>query len=122
MQAASAALFRLKGLRKDLGEDYRIDRAEARVSAVQGVAPEKVRALVKKSIDSMPEDDLAASEYKLDYARIFAITGLANEAIEILDAILLPPGETSVYTLNLDPAFDDIRDHPEFVAMIERHK
>ncbi len=120
--AANAALFRLKGLRTELGEDYRIDRAEARISAVQGATADKIRALVKKSMDSMPQDDLAASAFKLDYARIFAIKGLAGEAVEILESILLPPGETSVYTLNLDPAFDGIRDNPEFVAMIERHK
>ena len=122
VQAASAALFRLKGLRKDLGEDYRIDRAEARVIAIQGATGDKIRALVKKSMASMPEDDLVESEFKLDYARIFAITGLATEAIEMLESILLPPSETSVYTINLDPAFDGIRNHPEFVAMIERHK
>jgi len=35
-QAAAAALFRLKGLRAELGDDYRLDLAEARIRALQG--------------------------------------------------------------------------------------
>jgi len=121
-QAAGAALFRLEGMRTELGEDYRIDLARARVSAIQGVGPEKIRALVQKSMSSRPTDDVAAFQYNLEYAHTFGIAGMAPEAIEILDAILLPPSDTSVYKIDLDPAFDGIRDDPEFVAMMERHR
>ncbi len=121
-QAANAALFRLQGLRTELGQDFRIDLAEARLSAIQGSAPAEVRALVQKSMSSRTTDDLAAFEFKLEYARIFGIAGMAAEAIEMLESIWQPPSGTSVFTLDLDPAFDGIRDDPGFVAMMEQHR
>ena len=121
-QAASAALFRLSGLRTELGEDYRIDLAEARVSAIQGADPDKVRTMVQKSQLSKPTDDVAAIQFDLDYAQIFGIAGMAPEAIEIIESILQPPSATSVYTVDLDPAFDAIRNNPEFVTMLERYR
>ena len=121
-QAAGAALFRLKGLRTQMGEDFRIDLAEARVSAIQGVAPEKVRMLVQKAMLTEPKDDLAAFEIRLVYAQIFGIAGMAPEAIEMLEPILLPPSNTSVHTVDLDPAFDGIRNDPEFLALMERNR
>ena len=121
-QAAGAALFRLKGLHTQLGEDHRIDLAEARIRALQGAAPEEVRALVQKSISSVPEDNLAAFETRFTHAQIFAIAGMAPEAIDMLDSVLIPPSATSVYMVDLDPVFDSIRDDPEFIAMLERNR
>jgi hypothetical protein len=121
-QAAAAALFRLKGLRTQLGEDYRIDLAEARVSAIQGVAPDKLRALVKKSMSSAPTDELAAFQNQYIYAQIFGMAGMVSDVIETLDSIWLPPSDTSAEKVNVDPAFDGIRNDPDFVAMLEEHK
>jgi len=121
-QAAGAALFRLKRLRTELGEDYRIDLAEARVSAIQGVDPDKVRTMVQKSQLSKPTDDVAAIQFDLNYAQIFGIAGMAPEAIKIIESILQPPSSTSVFTVDLDPAFDAIRNNPEFVSMMERYR
>ena len=121
-QAAGAALFRLKGLHTQLGEDHRIDLAEARIRALQGAAPEEVRALVQKSISSVPEDNLAAFETRFTHAQIFAIAGMAPEAIDMLDSVLIPPSATSVYMVDLDPVFDSIRDDSEFIAMLERNR
>ena len=111
-----------ESLRRELGDDYRIDMAVARVSAIQGADADKVRTLVQKSRLSKPTDNLAAFQFELDYAQIFGIAGMAPEAIEIIDSILQPPSDTSVYMIDLDPAFDGIRDDPEFVAMMERHR
>ena len=121
-QAAGAALFRLKGLRMELGEDHRVDLAEARVRALQGADGEEVRALVQKSIASVPADEVAAFETRFTHAQIFAIAGMAPEAIDMLEPVLKQPSATSVYTVDLDPAFDAIRDDPEFIAMIERNR
>jgi tetratricopeptide (TPR) repeat protein len=121
-QAASAALFRLKGLQTELGEDHRIDLAEARVRALQGAAPEDVRTLVQKSISSVPADELAAFEARFTHAQIFAIAGMAPEAIDMLESVLKPPSATSVFMVDLDPAFDSIRDDPGFIAMMERNR
>ncbi len=72
-QAASAALFRLKGLRAELGEDHRIDLAEARIRAIQGADPTEIMALVQKSIASVPADNLAAF-----VSRLYPCTNFCN--------------------------------------------
>jgi len=121
-QAAGAALFRLNGLHTELGEDYRLDLAEAMVSAMQGISPEDISTKVRKSMSSMPADNLAAFQYKLRYAQVFGIAGMTTEAIELLEPLLRPPSNTSVFTIDLDPSFDGIREMPEFVAMMEQHR
>jgi len=118
-QAASAALFRLKGLSAELGEDYRIDLAVARIRALQGASQDEVRTLVEKSKSSAPEDHLAEFQTRYTYAQIFAIAGMTGDAIKVLESLMSPPSDTSVYRIDLDPAFDGIRDNPEFVAMMD---
>lgn len=120
--AANAALFRLQGLRSELGDDYRIDLAQAMMSAIQGGTAEDIQVRMQKSMASKPRDKVHEMRFKLEYARIYAITGLAAEAIEMLEPLFSPPSETSVYTVDLDPAFDGIRENPEFIAMMERHR
>jgi TolB-like protein/Tfp pilus assembly protein PilF len=120
--AAEAAQFRLQGLRVKLGDDYRIDLADAQIDAIKGADPETLRNLVQKSVASRPEDKVAEVGFKLDIARIFAMAGMTAETIELLDPLFTPPSETSVYTIGLDPAFDGIREDPEFAAMMERHR
>ena len=121
-QAANAALFRLQGLREEPGDQHRIDIAEAMVNAVRGSDPEAVKLLVQKAMASAPRDEVAAFQIRFDYARIFAIAGMAAEAIEMLESVLPPPSDTSIYIIDLDPAFDSIRDTPEFVAMTGRYR
>lgn len=106
----------------ELGEDHRIDLAEARIRALQGAAPDEVRTLVKKSVSSVPEDNVAIFETGYTHAQIFAIAGMASEAIDMLEPLLKPPSTTSVYVIDLDPAFDSIRDDPGFLALMERNR
>ncbi len=121
-QAAAAALFRLKGLSTELGEDYRVDLAQARIRALQGAGPEEVRALVQKSVSQLPTDNVAVFESKLTFAKIFGIAGMVTEAIEMLEPLFQPPSEVSAHLVELHPAFDDIRDDPGFSAMMERNR
>ena len=121
-QAASAALFRLKGLHVQLGEDHRIDLAEARIRAIQGAAPAEIETLIDKSASSMPADDLAAFEIRFTHAQIFAIAGMVSESIEALEPLFKPPSTVSPYVIDLDPAFDGIRDDPAFMAVMERNQ
>ena len=121
-QAAAAALFRLKGLHTELGEDYRIDIAEARIRAIQDVAPDELRTLVRKSVSSMPADEVAEFEIQFTHAQIFAIAGMAPEAIERLEPLFEPPSTVSAHIIELDPAFDGIRHDPGFMAMMERNR
>ena len=121
-QAAAAALFRLKGLSAELGEDYRIDVAAARIRALQGAAQDEIRTLVEKAKASAPDDSLAEFQTRYTYAQIFAIAGMTTDAIEVLESLLPPPSNTSVFRIDLDPAFDGIRKDPEFTAMMERNR
>jgi TolB-like protein/lipoprotein NlpI len=121
-QAASAALFRLKGLHVQLGEDHRVDLAEARIRAIQGAAPSEIENLIDKSASLMPADDVAAFEIRFTHAQIFAIAGMVSETIEALEPLFKPPSTVSQYVIDLDPAFDGIRDDPAFMAMMERNR
>jgi hypothetical protein len=50
------------------------------------------------------------------------MAGLVGDTVELLEPLLSPPSETTVNTVMLDPAFDGIREDPEFTAMLERHR
>lgn len=121
-QAAAAALFRLKSLRTKLGEDYRLDLAEARILALQGDSPQSIKTLVQRSKSSAPADQIAEFVSGYTHAQVYAIAGMTAEAIETLEPILRPPSETSVFLVDLDPSFGAIRDDPEFKAMMERNR
>jgi len=47
---------------------------------------------------------------------------MTTDAIEVLESLLPPPSNTSVFRIDLDPAFDGIRDDPEFITMMERNQ
>ena len=40
----------------------------------------------------------------------------------MLDSLIPPPTTISVRFVELDPAFDSIRDDPVFVEMLDRHR
>jgi TolB-like protein/Tfp pilus assembly protein PilF len=120
--AADAALFRLRNLRNQGTEDYRVYLAEAMLAAIKGENEGAIRARVQKAVDSQPDDAVENFRFQLEYARIFAVAGMVEESIELLEPLFSPPGETSAFTVELDPAFDRIREAPDFVAMMERHR
>lgn len=121
-QAANAALFRLKSLGEKLGEDYRLDMAHAMLSPILGESAKQLDAKIQKSVQSSPADSIQDILFQIRYARIYAMAGRTAEAIEQLEPLFTPPSETSTHTVDLDPAFDGIRENPEFVAMMERYR
>jgi len=120
--AANAALFRLKNLRSQIGEDYRIDHAEAVISPMLGESPAEIQARISKSFASKPEDKVEDLRVVQDHARIYAMAGMTDEAIEILGPLFSPPSTISVHWVDLDPAFDGIRTELEFAALLDRHR
>ena len=120
--AADAAWFRLQGLREQLGDDYRIDMAEAYVSAIRGEPPEQIRERVAKAADSRPADAVEKFRSDYDIARIFALAGMAGDAARQLEPLFDPPSDVTVKRVELDPAFDGIRAEPEFTAVLEQHR
>ncbi len=53
-----------------------------------------------------------------DLARIYAMTGRAEEAIDRLEYLLSVPSDHSVWTLRLDPSWDPLRGNPRFDALV----
>ena len=54
----------------------------------------------------------------LDLARIEAMTGRHDAAIERLEYMLSVPSDISVWMLRLDPAWDPLRGNPRFEALV----
>lgn len=119
--AADAALFRLKGLIVESGRDYRTDLAEALISALRQSNADDIRTLIQRAIETSPADEVAEFQMKYRCAQIYAIASLATDAIAMLTPLLAPPSMTSPISLELDPAFDNVRDHPGFMALLEEH-
>lgn len=55
----------------------------------------------------------------IDHARILTRVGEAEAAIDRLERMLSVPSELSITGLRLDPAWDPLRDHPRFKALLE---
>jgi len=69
------------------------------------------------------QDALAGPDYVLELARIFVIAGEPESAIEKLDYLMsIPAGSIiSVSSLNKDPSWDPLRDHPRFKQLLEKY-
>jgi TolB-like protein/Tfp pilus assembly protein PilF len=120
--AARAGLFRMQALRQKFGDDYRIDLAEARLFALRGDSPELVRTAVRKALNSQPTDAVEVFQTRYTSARIYAMAGMTADSVALLEPLLSPPSSFSIPWVDLDPAFNGIRDEPEFVTMMERHR
>ncbi len=120
-EQAQKAIIRLEEMKTKDPLDYRILEAELRSYAVLGDQP-KVLALAEKYLSAKPADAVRdlVDNYRL--ARSYALAGMTDECVEILDNLLTTPSPTSVTWLELDPYFDNIRQQPEFIAMLERHR
>jgi TolB-like protein len=120
--AADAALFRLKGLRSELGQDYRMDLAEAMISSIRGVSGEQLIKLINSSIATTPDDAVARFQTGYLHAQIYAIAGMSAEAVDTLAPVLQAPSATSTFNVDLDPAFDAVRQHPAFVSLLDKYR
>jgi hypothetical protein len=113
-------LTRLAKKAEILGDDYRLYRPRARMSAILA-RTEKVKQLLKLSLQKSPTDAITQTDDRYEYARIFAMAGMLDETIKTLEPQLTPPSFTSPNYIKIDPAFDKLRDNPEFKAMLARH-
>jgi tetratricopeptide (TPR) repeat protein len=55
-------------------------------------------------------------------ARIYAMVGEFDAAIDQIEYLLLIPSELSIPLLRLDPAWNPLRDHPRFKKLVEAGK
>ena len=105
-----------------MGDDYRIDLAEARLIALQGASADEISAAIAKAISSKPADAILEFNDQYEHARIYAIAGMTSDSIASLEPLFSPPSLISVPWVELDPVFNGIREEPEFIAMMERHR
>jgi serine/threonine protein kinase/regulator of sirC expression with transglutaminase-like and TPR domain len=57
-----------------------------------------------------------------DLARIYVMVGEHDQAIDQLEYLLSIPGELSIPLLQLDPAWDPLRNHPRFMKLVGIYK
>jgi serine/threonine-protein kinase len=119
--AARSALDRLKALEADIPRDYRYAEAEAFLYAILA-EPETVSRLVQETLESKPADALYDGVVRYSLARSLVIAGLHQEAFEQLEIMLSKPGAFGVNYISLDPVFDGVRNAPEFVALMKKHR
>jgi TolB-like protein/Tfp pilus assembly protein PilF len=119
--SARSALDRLKALEAEIPRDYRYAEAEASLYAILA-EPEKVSRLVQETLESKPADALHDGNVRYALARSLVIAGLHQEAFEQLELMLSKPGVFRVNHISLDPAFDAVRNEPEFVALMKKHR
>jgi serine/threonine-protein kinase len=57
----------------------------------------------------------------VDLARVYAMVGEHDAALDQLEYLISIPGELGVGALRLDPAWAPLRAHPRFQALIRKH-
>ena len=56
-----------------------------------------------------------------DLAQIYAMVGNHDEALKTLDRLLSVPSHFSVGFLKIDPTWNSLRDHPGFLALLQKY-
>ena len=76
----------------------------------------------KKGVELLPSSKEAwRGAYRLeDLAVIYTKVGELDLAIDHLETLLSIPGDLSVNLIRLDPKWDPLRDHPRFIALLEK--
>lgn len=76
----------------------------------------------KAAVNMIPvsKDALAGLHQVETLARIYAMVGAKDEAIRLLEYLMSIPGNLGVGALRLDPAWEPLRGHPKFRALLQK--
>ncbi|MDX2429167.1 MAG: tetratricopeptide repeat protein [Xanthomonadales bacterium] len=121
MVSAQEALSRIAQKKLHGLDDHRVAAAELEAYAILG-DQQKVSELVEIVLTTKPADAVEDFNTRYRIAQNYAYAGMPGESIAILDALHSGIGPFSVPWVELDPAFNDIRNEPDFIAMLERHR
>jgi tetratricopeptide (TPR) repeat protein len=106
-------------------EDPRLNLSLAIAQALLGNKPEAI-SLGRSAVDSCPleSDAFAAPRYLMGLAEIYVNVNEFEQAIRLLDRLLsIPCGNIlSIHWLRIDPTWDPIRQHPDFLQMLRKHQ
>jgi tetratricopeptide (TPR) repeat protein len=77
----------------------------------------------KKEVDlmSLTRDRISGVVALEDLAEIYMICGMQDEAIDLYSKILTMPGYLSTTWLKLSPQYDSLREHPRFIALLNKY-
>jgi len=94
----------------------------SRAHAILGHRQEAIRA-AEEAITQHPVADDARSHpnYLWKAARVFAMLGEVDPAIDLLESLFSMPSDTSLGALATDPIWDPLRDHPRFQELLEKY-
>jgi serine/threonine-protein kinase len=119
-QAFQSAVTVLEDLIGEDDGDDRYHRALGLAYAGLGRRGDAVREGERALALLPPEADALNGSYNvLGLGMIHAQLGDAENAVVWLERALSEPGRGSVHTINLDPLFDPIREHPLFRELVE---
>ena len=121
MVSAQEALNRLAQKKLQGLDDYRVAKAELEAYAILG-NQQKVSELVEKVLTTKPADAVEDFSTRYRIAQSYAYASMPGESIATLDALLSGISAYSVPWVELDPAFNNIRNEADFIAMLERHR
>ncbi|HUP88444.1 MAG TPA: hypothetical protein VM100_03805 [Longimicrobiales bacterium] len=96
----------------------------ARAHALAGLGDKKgAVAAAQRATRLMPVEKEAwrGSFYLQALARVYAATGDAEKAIDVLERALKIPGDVGVGALRGDPAWDSLRSNPRFQKLLALH-
>jgi len=118
---ALEGLARLEKMKADGLDDFRISEQQSVAYSILG---EKLRLseAIAEVVATRPPDAVEELRFKYWFAQSYARTDMPDECISTLDSLLSGPATISVPWLDLDPAFNSVRNNPEFIAMLERHR
>ena len=119
--AAQKAITRLSELKELNPSDYRIAEAELRSYAVLGNR-QKVTELAAQYLSTKPADAVEEMIDSYRLIRSYALAGMTDQCVETLDRLLTGISPVSIKWVELDPYFNGIRNEPEFIAMLDRHR
>jgi len=120
-EKANEALLRLATMKQTGRDDYRVSTAQMRAYSILGDT-QNVSELVAKVMSTKPVDAVEDLKFKYQVAKSYARADMPDESIEMLELLLSGYSNITVPWLELDPAFNGIRNEPEFVALLERHR
>jgi Flp pilus assembly protein TadD len=116
------ALQQIERELKQRPDDPRLFSALGLVHAGLGHKDEALRA-AQTGVNLMPifREAFRGAYRAEDLARVHALVGDPEAAIDILDDLLTRPSRLCVPLLRLDPAWDPLRKHPRFQKLLEKH-
>jgi serine/threonine-protein kinase len=117
-----AALQDVERQLKERSDDPRLFSTLGRIHAGLNHREEALRA-ARTGVDLMP---ISREAYRgafraEDLARVQALVGDPDAAIDLLEELLAKPTQLCAQVVRLDPAWDPLRSHPRFQALLRKH-